>query len=183
MTTANRATTGKREVPAAGAAERPRPLPAWTALWFAIAIPVVSWDAAFVFLRPASMPGQSLAWLFPGYDTYTRVDGRYADLADDFIVAQSILNILESAIGLLFLVLFFRRARAAVLVGFTVSVMTLGKTLLYFTCEAAQGFASLAQASAGETLLYFVIPNGLWILVPGLIVWRAGHELLAALRA
>jgi hypothetical protein len=150
-------------------------------LWFAVSIPVVLWDASFVLLRPDSMPGGSLSFLYGSYETYIRIDGRYGDLEDDFVVGQTLMNLLESALGIAACVLAFRRRRAAVLVAFTVAVMTLAKTILYFLCEGADGFTGYERAGAAMFFLLWVVPNGLWIAVPALIVRRTGKELLASL--
>jgi hypothetical protein len=59
--------------------------------------------------------------------------------------------------------------------------MTLAKTILYFLCEGADGFTGYERAGAAVFFLLWVLPNGLWIAVPALIVRRTGKELVASL--
>lgn len=152
-------------------------LPRWIKVWFAFTIPVVVWDAAFVLSRPDSLPGGSIAWIWSPYHLYLDVDRRYLDLSDTFVIAQSCMNLIEAALGGLALYLASRAHRRARLVAFSVALMTLAKTVLYFMVEAANGFANIAHAEPWRIALLYATMNGVWIVVPAMIVRRLGREI------
>jgi hypothetical protein len=70
-------------------------------LWLLISIPLVLWDASYVLLRPYSMPGGSLHYLWTPYALYGTVDYIYGWPAykarNGFTAAQSALNLVECA--------------------------------------------------------------------------------------
>jgi hypothetical protein len=139
-------------------------------IWLAVSLPLVAWDTGYVMLRPHTMPGGSLQWpLWTPYELYGKMDYVYGWKAynehSGFTAAQSLLNIVESAMYLYYLYLVFaygRQATAhgrgaksssegllaqryvdgktgalAILLVFTAAVMTLSKTTLY--CRIAPG--------------------------------------------
>ncbi|KZF23515.1 hypothetical protein L228DRAFT_282236 [Xylona heveae TC161] len=84
-----------------------------TLLWLAIAVPLVLWDAGYVFLRPHTMPGgflHSPLWL--PYVFYGSVDYVYGlpafEQSDGFPAAQSALNLLETFLYVAYLAIVFR---------------------------------------------------------------------------
>lgn len=121
-----------------------------TLLWLLVSLPLVIWDMGYVFLRPHSMPGgylHNLIW--KPYALYGTVDYIYGDKAwnenNGFTAAQSLLNLAESLGYVVYLWVVWQHGVGerrvlpggwggiACLVGFTVSVMTVSKTVLY--CE------------------------------------------------
>ncbi|OXV06309.1 hypothetical protein Egran_05923 [Elaphomyces granulatus] len=72
---------------------------------------------------------------------------------------------------------------AALLVAFGAAVMTLSKTVLYLLNEVFSGFHNVGHNSAGTLVVYWILPNGLWIIFPGYMVYVFGSEILAALQA
>jgi hypothetical protein len=153
------------------------PLPRLVKLWFAITIPIVVWDAMFVLMRPASMPGGSLAWIWMPYELYLSADASYSDLQSGFVKGQSIVNLLEAACGGWALWLDRLGNPLAKLVAFAVASATLGKTVLFFLVEATGGFHGIGHNPAWKLVFLYIIPNGLWIVVPILILLRLGREL------
>ncbi|KAK0622357.1 hypothetical protein B0T14DRAFT_147747 [Immersiella caudata] len=126
----------------------PTPL---TLLWLAASIPLVFWDALFVFLRPHSFPGGKYHWpIWSAYAIQSELDYTYGikkwEEGDGFNGAQSAMNIVESGIYLVYLGLWWSERKqsgkgelkgktgaAAVVVLYTGLVATFGKTVLY--CE------------------------------------------------
>ena len=139
-----------------------------TLIWLFISLPLVAWDTGYVMLRPHSMPGGKLHWpLWAPYDLYGKVDYIYGWKAynehNGFTAAQGLLNIVETAMYLYYLYIFYvygrqstargrgapkpayvgflgqqryvdgRMGALAVLVGYSAAVMTVSKTVLY--CE------------------------------------------------
>lgn len=70
----------------------------------------------------------------------------------------------------------------ALLVAFGAAVMTLSKTVLYLLNEVFSGFHNVGHNSAGTLVVYWILPNGLWIIFPGYMVYVFGSEILAALK-
>jgi hypothetical protein len=81
----------------------------------------------------------------------------------------------------------------ALLVGYTVSIMTLSKTVLYWLQEYFSGyhpgagddelsrFAEVGHNSLDRLILLWIIPNGVWIVLPGILVWQFGKEIMGKL--
>jgi hypothetical protein len=126
----------------------PSPL---TLVWLLTSIPLVFWDATFVFLRPHSFPGGKYHWpIWSPYAIQAELDYTYGikkwEEGDGFNGAQSAVNIVENVIYLVYLGLWWREKSAsgkgelkgrmgatAVVVLYTGLVTTFGKTVLY--CE------------------------------------------------
>lgn len=80
--------------------------------WLLISVPIVLWDAGYVLLRPHSMPGGSLHYLWAPYALYGTVDYMYGWPAynsnNGFTAAQSVMNLIESVSYLFYLAVVFR---------------------------------------------------------------------------
>ncbi|KAM0279360.1 hypothetical protein ACHAQH_004625 [Verticillium albo-atrum] len=176
-----------------------------TLAWLAISLPLVAWDTGYVMLRPHSMPGG--AWhapLWTPYELYGRIDGVYGlqsfEARDGFTAAQAFLNIIESAMYLVYLWLCLRRGRpapgegpagrqvvvgreggVAVLVGFSAAVMTLSKTVLYWMKEYYSGFGYIGHNTARDLIFLWIIPNGAWLVGSTYMIFSLGGEILDGL--
>ncbi|KAF2834749.1 hypothetical protein M501DRAFT_1009033 [Patellaria atrata CBS 101060] len=104
-------TVSKRSAPvmASGWSHTPSKL---TLIWLVVSLPLVVWDATYVFLRPHSMPGGSLHWPWKPYSIYAYVDLVYGFPAwesnDGFTAAQSALNMVETTAYTIYLYLVFK---------------------------------------------------------------------------
>jgi hypothetical protein len=158
-------------------------------VWLLVSALVVLWDAAFVLLQPRTFPGGDLHWLFKAYDTYSLVDKAYSKEAylhgDAFPTAQAVINLMEIALQFYSLTLLHinKDKPKAVLVAFSAQLMTLAKTVLYFTLDAASNFKNSRHNPIIKLILLYILPNSLWIVFPGIAVMKLGSQLLAAARA
>lgn len=141
-------------------AGRPAPQP-WshtpttlTLAWLAVSLVLVSWDTAYVLLRPHTMEGGFLHEpLWAPYALYGTVDYVYGwkawDAGEGFTGAQGAMNLVECVMYVSYLVMWWggkgargevggRRGGLALMLGWGAAVMTLSKTVLY--C----GFSSLS---------------------------------------
>ncbi|PGH30176.1 hypothetical protein GX50_07076 [[Emmonsia] crescens] len=185
-------------------------------LWLSISIPVVLWDASYVLLRPHSMPGGSLHYIWSPYALYGTIDYIYGWPAwnnrNGFTSAQSLMNLVETACYLFYLFVLFqygttfdhqgdrkskptkkssflhprksidgRLGAIALLVVFSGSVMTVSKTVLYALNEACSGFDNVGHNSFWTLIFLWIIPNGLWIVVPSYASYYFGKEILNAI--
>jgi hypothetical protein len=155
-------------------------LPLWMVIWLSISIPIVLWDVSFVLLRPASMPGGSLAFLWGPYAKYITVDHSYGDLHDPFVRAQAIISALEAPLGIGALILSFARRNRplAALLAFAMSAMTSSKTALILMIEVVSGGKSVGHNALGDLVSLYLIPNGVWVIVPILVMVSTGRSLL-----
>ncbi|KAF7915941.1 hypothetical protein BELL_0003g00160 [Botrytis elliptica] len=185
-----------------------------TIIWLFISLPLVAWDAGYVVLRPLSMPGGSLHWpVWAPYELYGKVDYIYGWKAfnehNGFTMAQTFLNIIESAMYYYYLYILYAYGKSstaqgrgapknsgvlgeqrsvdgkmgalAVLVGYSAAVMTVSKTVLYWMNEYYSGFENIGHNSIRDLIFLWIIPNGAWIAVPSYIIYVTGSEILQGL--
>ncbi|KAE9407348.1 hypothetical protein BT96DRAFT_963164 [Gymnopus androsaceus JB14] len=158
----------------------------WISLWFLITTPVIMWDVGYCFMRPRSMVGGDLHWIWEPYAIYQNVDLVYGIPAltagNGFTNAQSLMNVIETLLNVIYLYLAHVSAwPPATLIGFTSAALTLAKTVLYWAQEYYCNFCATGQNDAYTMLVYWVIPNGFWIVVPAIIVYVLGNDLCAQL--
>ncbi|KAI1417686.1 hypothetical protein F5Y13DRAFT_151599 [Hypoxylon sp. FL1857] len=173
-------------------------------LWYAVSLPVVIWDCGYVLLRPLTMEGGSLHWpLYVPYKLYGEVDHIYGWKAfhanNGFTAAQGTLNVVETAMYLVYLWVYFRSgvnvkgratkvvsgrpAAVGVLIAFSAAVMTLSKTVLYWLNEYFSGFDNIGHNSLPDLIILWIIPNGLWLIFPSYIIYVLGSEIVEGLTA
>ncbi|KAI8798654.1 hypothetical protein BgiMline_022881 [Biomphalaria glabrata] len=152
----------------------------WILAWFYLTAIVCTWDASFIMLRPYSLPGGSLAFLWYLYKYYVPVDQRYGDIKDGYVFAQSLLNYVEVLINIVTIIMHYKASRYTTITAFTVTVMTFWKTVLYFLMfsEFCAGDTYRKGNTALEELLLVVIPNGIWIVVPLAIMFSLWTKLI-----
>lgn len=158
----------------------------WVTLWFVLTAPVIFWDVGYCFMRPRSMLGGDLHWIWKPYEIYQNIDFVYGVKAleenDGFTNAQSFLNIVETLMNLAYVYLAHVSGWSpAPLIGFAAATMTLSKTVLYWAQEYYCGLCAIGHNNLSDIIIYWIIPNGLWIVVPSLIVMRLGKDLAASL--
>ncbi|KAF9010418.1 hypothetical protein BDZ89DRAFT_964397 [Hymenopellis radicata] len=156
--------------------------PTWISLWFLLTAPVIFWDASYCFMRPRSFEGGDLHWIWAPYSIYQNIDLVYGVRAweemDGFTNAQSLMNIVETFLNLVYLYLaHFTQWPAAPLIGFTSVTLTLAKTVLYWLQEYYCGYCKVGHNTVRDLIQFWIIPNGIWIVVPSLIVWKMGQDL------
>lgn len=166
-----------------------------TLFWMAVSLPLVAWDTVYVLGRPHTMEGGALHWpLWVPYKLYGEVDHIYGwkafNARNGFTAAQGLLNLVETAMYLLYLILFFRSpsrrltgrpAAVAVLVGFSAAVMTLSKTILYWMNEYYSGFDNIGHNPFFDLVYLWIIPNGAWLIGSSYMIWNLGSEILDGL--
>lgn len=158
----------------------------WVTLWFILTAPVIFWDVGYCFMRPRSMLGGDLHWIWKPYEIYQNVDYVYGIKAleenDGFTNAQSFLNVVETLMNLAYVYLAHVSGWSpAPLIGFAAVTMTLSKTILYWLQEYYCGFCAIGHNTMSDLIIYWIIPNGLWIVIPSLIVVRLGKDIAASL--
>ncbi|XP_076446919.1 uncharacterized protein LOC143284149 [Babylonia areolata] len=153
-------------------AASPHRLPGWVLGWFYATAAICTWDASFIILRPLSLPGGALHSLWKPYSLYIVVDQRYLDVNDPFVYGISLFNYAEVILNVITIFMHYRNSRHTIPLAFTVSTMTFWKTLFYL-----YGFSDLGGGGPFrvgndglEEFFLVVIPNGMWVLFPFLVM-------------
>ncbi|CAO1617451.1 unnamed protein product [Parajaminaea phylloscopi] len=126
----------------------------------------------------------ALSWMWPGYQLYETVDNVYSMAAwtegRGWPMAETTLNIVEDFInaGYLYLALAGSEEQRAVapLVGLMGVLMTFSKTILYFLSDFWCGWCETSHNSWARWLGLYVLPNGFWIVFPGIITFQLAYE-------
>ncbi|KAF5309037.1 hypothetical protein D9619_013550 [Psilocybe cf. subviscida] len=155
----------------------------WISLWFLLTAPVIAWDVGYCLMRPRSMTGGDLHWIWSPYALYQNVYGLPSfESGDGFTNAQSLLNIIETLMNISYLYLaHVAKWPPATIVGFGAALMTLSKTILYWAQEYFCGYCAVGHNNFRDLFLLWIVPNGLWIVVPSFIVWQFGKDLTESL--
>ncbi|RPA94953.1 hypothetical protein L873DRAFT_1775255 [Choiromyces venosus 120613-1] len=154
-------------------------------LWLLLSTPVVLYDAAFILLRPHTFTPNPLSFLWRGHNFYATVDYVYSAHAlseqDGFPAAQSFMNLIESALNILYLYLYSSTGAGSaggLVVGFAAVVMTLSKTMLYLLNEVFAGGRHVLHNDLSTFIWCYAVPSSLWILFPAwCTVWFGGEIL------
>ncbi len=176
------------------AAARASGIPTWIIYWFFVSTLIVFWDAGYGLLDVARDRTHFITQklYYPYQSTYKHVDMFYNDdawpsssgLGSNFFgPAQSWMNLVENSLNLWFLLLERNNDARARVVGLVAVTMTASKTILYFVCLAVIGWDKMIPSSATDLFAFltkFLLPNGTWIVVPSLIAYTLGSQLVAA---
>ncbi|CAL1711045.1 unnamed protein product [Somion occarium] len=133
------------------------------------------------------LAGGDLHWIWKPYELYQEVDYVYGTHAlergDGFTNAQSLLNIVENFMNIGYLYLaHIVESPVAPLLGFASAVMTLSKTVLYWAQEYYCGGCAVGHNDLKTLIVYWIIPNGLWLVVPSFIIVRLAKDIASSLR-
>jgi len=128
------------------------------------------------------MVGGDLHWIWKPYGLYQEIDYVYGVKAlqenNGFTSAQALMNLIEIALNVFYVYLaHVVKYPAAPVVGFASAVMTLWKTVLYGLQEYYCNFCSIGHNDLKTLVVYWVTPNGLWIVIPALIVLKLGKDI------
>lgn len=74
-----------------------------------------------------------------------------------------------------------RVGATALVIAFAAGIATLSKTVLYFVIEFCNGFENVGHNSLSDLILLWLVPNGLWIILPTYMIYVLGAELIAGL--
>ncbi|KAL5519782.1 hypothetical protein ACEPAG_1442 [Sanghuangporus baumii] len=160
----------------------------WISLWFLLTAPVIFWDVGFCFMRPRSFKGGDLHWIWKPYEIYQNVDLVYGveafNRGDGFANAQSLMNVIETFLNLYYLYAqHISASPAAPLIGVATAVMTLSKTVLYWAQEYFCGGCAIGHNDLSTLFWFWIIPNGLWLIFPSLIIARLSRDITDGLTA
>jgi hypothetical protein len=154
-------------------------LPSWFRRWYLFNLIVLPFDWAFVILRPRTLEsrGGDLAYLFPIFQVYAKLDTLFDNMDDDLV--HYIYFVCQPVSLLIILCLAIRLRRAAsipvALCCIAEGVFTFTKTLLY-VLYSWRHIVSSARIPIS-------IMNAAWGFVSALIAYRASVEISSAFEA
>jgi hypothetical protein len=133
------------------------------------------------------MAGGDLHWIWKPYALYQNVDHVYGlpsfESGDGFTNAQSLLNIFENILNLTYVYqAHVLRTPIAPLTGLIVASLTLAKTILYWAQEYYCNYCAVGHNSTFDLVLMWIIPNGLWLIIPSLIIATLYRDVTKSLR-
>ncbi|EKM77576.1 hypothetical protein AGABI1DRAFT_101621 [Agaricus bisporus var. burnettii JB137-S8] len=151
----------------------------WISAWFILSAPVVLWDAGYCFMRPRSMKGGDLHWIWRPYELYQVVYGLPGlEQNNGFTNAQSFMNVVETILNLVYIYLAHGvQSPSAPVVGLSAVVMTLAKTVLYWLNDYYCGFCNIGHNDVFTLITLWIIPNGIWLVIPSIITWVLGNDI------
>ncbi|KAJ1028594.1 hypothetical protein NDA16_001760 [Ustilago loliicola] len=170
------------------ALHRPRFL---VSAWLFLSSFVVAWDVGYILLRPRSMLGGDLHWIWSPYKLYMNIDYIYGlpswDTKDGFPAAQSLMNVAESFLNLLYVYLVHLKATpgsiaVAPIWGLVAVTMTFSKTVLYVLNDYCCGWCKTGHNDWNTLIFLYILPNGLWLLFPAIIGFIFVRELSITLK-
>jgi hypothetical protein len=106
------------------------------------------------------------------------VDLSYGDPGNGFVRAQAIMSLLEIAV--VAVALWLRRRPLGVLLVFGVSLLTAAKTMLILLIEVVTRGEHVGHNPTADLVFLYLVPNGVWIVVPLLVAGSTGRTLLSA---
>ncbi|CAE6519788.1 unnamed protein product [Rhizoctonia solani] len=136
----------------------------WISVWYVASAFIIAWDVGYCFLRPRSMVGGDLHWIWKPYALYAQVDHVYGlpsfTRGDGFTNAQSLMNVVETMMNLAYVYyVHIRPSPIAPLVGFSSALMTLSKTVLYWLQDYYCSWCYTGHNPPLKWIFLFALPN------------------------
>ena len=154
--------------------------PKWVIAWLVLGNLLAFTDNfVFLLLRPRTLPGGDLSFLWPHMQAYVEIDHSFGDINNPFIWAQSLITVVEIGFGVTALMANLKsRFKLSYLFGFGYGLLSSFHVGLIFLVEIISGFAYLGHNPTSVIAGAYFLPNSFWIVVPLLISVHCGRKLL-----
>ncbi|KAF9007519.1 hypothetical protein BDQ17DRAFT_220551 [Cyathus striatus] len=157
----------------------------WITVWFIFSGIITIWDAFYIVLRPRSLEGGDLRWLWATYQRYEEVDKIY-DPQDPsgYLGSIAVLSFIEVALEMVYVYgVHVSPFPSAPLYGFAGTVMILAKTIGYATQEYLCDWCTIGHnESVGEIVGYWLSPIVIWSFFCYLVIRRLGGDISESMR-
>ncbi|ESK95905.1 hypothetical protein Moror_12313 [Moniliophthora roreri MCA 2997] len=158
----------------------------WISFWFMFTAPLMLWDAGYCLMRPRSMAGGDLHWLWKFYDIYGQVDHVYGVKAyedgEGFANAAALMNVLENSAAIAYLYfVHVKPSPLASLAGYTGATMTFAKTCLYVAQEYYCGLCAIGHNTRLSMIFLWIAPNIVWLTFSISIMYTLGKDMVKPL--
>ncbi|WP_436794173.1 EXPERA domain-containing protein [Actinospongicola halichondriae] len=142
-------------------------------VWFGITYTThLSWELGWLALHDRIVDSPDSAWAYLWWMYIDGGDGRYAT-SDPTLVTMELLSVTNGIIGMTGLWLWWRsrgRAPAATLAFMATAVVHLYSTVVYFGSEILDGYPNVDTGSFVDLWIKFLLLNGLWLVVPWVVL-------------
>ncbi len=143
-------------------------------LWFGLTFTThLTWELFWLLLHDPIVRSPDAAWAYLWWMYIDGGDLRYAT-ADPTLVTQEILSVLNGVVGFTGLFVWWRsrgRSPVATLLLMATAVVHLYSTSVYFGSEIFDGFPNVETASFVDLWIKFLLLNGLWLVMPWVVLW------------
>ncbi|KAM3846219.1 3-beta-hydroxysteroid-Delta(8),Delta(7)-isomerase-like [Vipera latastei] len=160
------------------------PFGTWRTLiicWFSINVFIHVVIEGWFSLYDMEIPGDP-SFLSQIWKEYGKADSRYM-ISDNFIVCvETLTACFWGPLSLWTAVAFLSRQSHRYVLQLVVSLGQLHGAVLYFYTEYRDGFRHSEMWHPTYFWFYFVFLNGLWIIIPSLLIWDAWKHLSACQR-
>jgi hypothetical protein len=154
-------------------------------VWFSIQLLVLTFDASFVLLRPHTFVDGVLGAFYPVFQQYAKIDTVYSDITNPFGWAMSTLVVLENVFLFYSFIIVYLGSDIKKNIKTTTQFMQksdyltlcgicaqFNKTLFYLITDAYGGFKHISHNTQFDMITMFIIPNGIWVVVPIIIIFK-----------
>ena len=143
-------------------------------IWFGITFTThLTWELGWLLLHDRIVASPDAPWAYIWWMYIDGGDGRYAT-SDPTLVSQEILSVINGLVGFTGLALWWRskgRSSTATLLLMSTAVVHLYSTAVYFGSEALDGYPNVDTASFVDFWIKFWLLNGLWLVLPWVVLW------------
>ena len=147
-------------------------IPTWAVFWIFFSSALVIPDFLYVLLQPHTLPDGKWGGMLPFtiWHQYAEWDRRYSNPQDVFNYVQSILNVVESVLGVGTVLIFGQRSKNGAKLLTAVSIMTFYKTVIYFLMEIVTGMEYIQHNPIPIRVLVGLMSFP-WLVVPGMVAY------------
>uniref|UniRef100_A0A914Y8J3 EXPERA domain-containing protein n=1 Tax=Panagrolaimus superbus TaxID=310955 RepID=A0A914Y8J3_9BILA len=157
-------------------------LPLWVEIWLGISAMLCTLDVIYTMLRPLTNRGGPLECVYELWNWYADVDLRYATANDLVTMATGRVMIIEIVMNLVSMFMNRSGSKHTLITAFTTNAFVFWKTVVYMALyiSPADGNPSYINPTATtyDIIVYFWIPDGIWLLMPLIVLIRLWSELL-----
>jgi len=149
-------------------------VPGWARAWYLFNLVICPGDVLFIMMRPRSVKGGDLEWLFTPFNYYCTLDSLFCDESNKIVFYIYLLGLLDVLLNLYLLATFKANIRkpSFALLAVWDGVFVATKTAVYLMYS--QDFL-LPTAKILVTAM-----NSMWFFFPLLIAWGASNRMIRA---
>ena len=145
-------------------------IPTWAVYWIFVSSALVVPDFLYVLLQPHTLKDGKWGGMLPFtiWHQYAEWDRRYSNPDDVFNFVQSILNVVESVLGVGIVLIFGQRSKVGAKLLTALSMMTFYKTVIYFLMEIVTGMEYIIHNPVPIRVLVGLLSLP-WLVVPAMV--------------
>lgn len=151
-------------------------VPTWVRTWYLINLCVLLPDWLFIMLRPRSLTGGDLGWLFRIFNIYAEVDSLFKDYSNNVTWCIYAVGTID-----LFLISFLYTTFNSRMNKTSFAILAVCRAVFVATKTSIYLLYSLEFMSQ-----FWIVPitimNSTWVWVPAIIIWHVSAKLVTAVK-